>query len=111
MAADFQFKLMPKICTTSLLVLEVFILLEESLCPNLELVVLLVHVVQSSLKVIHLLVIQILDIVHLSGLVVLNSLDLMGQLGIFLPKKNKGFGLVLNYATSNIQGGLVKKPF
>ena len=53
--------------------------MKESLCPHLQLVVVLVHVVQGFLEVLHLFVIKVLDVIQLHRLVLLEGGDLSRQ--------------------------------
>jgi len=66
------------------LALELFIFLQKSFSSDLELIVLLVHGVESGLQVFHLLIVHALHVRDLSRLVRLESLDLVNQLGVLL---------------------------
>ena len=65
-------------------VLQVLVLLQQSLGADLQLVVLLVHVVQRGFEIVDLLVVDVLDVIDLLALILLDGLDLMGQLEVLL---------------------------
>jgi len=58
--------------------------MQQSLRSHFELVVLLVHVVQSLLQLLDLLVVDVLDVADLLRLVLLHGLDLVRQLVVLV---------------------------